>query len=97
MTGAPANADRAVVNGTGCAVTALPASVPSAASVRFAREALRNIIYRTADDNIDRAVSSALYRQQNSEIARCFLRMVAAQGTGTFFHGPQGREETPDD
>lgn len=78
--GASADADRAVVNGAGQAVSALRASVPSAWSVQHARAAIREPVYRTAEDNIDRAVGSAIYRQQNSEIARCFLRMVAAQG-----------------
>ena len=59
------------------------ALIPSAAAIRHAKDAVKSSVFRTADDNIDRAVANATYRQQNSEIARCFLRLVAAQGTPT--------------
>lgn len=53
---------------------------PSEVSIQHAKKALREPVYVRADDNMDRAVASALYRQQNSEIARCFLRLVAQSG-----------------
>lgn len=65
------------INGA-AGVSAVPASVPGALAIKAARKAIRGPVYQHAD-NIDRAVGSALYRQQHSEIARCFLRLVAAQ------------------
>lgn len=68
------------------------ALVPSALSVRQASYAMRNRVFHTADDNIDRAVASAIYRQQNSEIARCFLRLIAAHGKADT---PHPNQDTP--
>lgn len=47
-------------------------------TVEHARKALKDRIFAEADDNHGRAVESAIYRMHNSEIARCYLRLVAS-------------------
>lgn len=49
----------------------------SNAAIEAARSAIRNPIFASNDIH-GRAVESAIYRMNNSEIARCYLRLVAA-------------------
>jgi hypothetical protein len=47
-------------------------------TVKLAQSALSDPIFAKADDKHWRAVDSAIYRMQNSEIARCYLQLVAS-------------------
>lgn len=48
-------------------------------NVKLAQNALRDPVFKSATDIHGRAIESAIYRMHNSEIARCYLRLVAAQ------------------
>jgi hypothetical protein len=57
---------------------------PTDADIAQAKSAIRSYrIFAEADDIHGRAVGSALYRVANSELARCYLRLVAMQSART--------------
>ena len=56
--------------------------LPSDNEIQRAREIVkRRAIFKTASDIHGRSIESADYRAANSEIARCYLRLVAAWNT----------------
>lgn len=65
---------------------------PCPTDIKVAKAAMRDPIFGTADDILGRALARAEYRKNNSEIARCLIRLVAAWNTRSTPHNIQEGE-----